>query len=56
MLVSGMQQSESVIHIHIHSFFLRFFSHIGGGVFLGEGEGGKQEKAGEVAEQGRVSR
>ena len=27
MLVSGVQQSDSVIHTH--SFFFRFFSHIG---------------------------
>ena len=30
VLVSGVQQSELVIHIHISTvFFLRFFSHIG---------------------------
>ena len=29
MLVSGVQQNDSVIHIHIYPFFFRFFSHIG---------------------------
>ena len=29
LLVSGVQQSDSVIHIHISVLFLRFFSHIG---------------------------
>ena len=29
VLVSGTQQSESVIHIHISTLFFRFFSHIG---------------------------
>ena len=30
VLVSGVQQSESVIHIHISTlFFFRLFSHIG---------------------------
>ena len=29
MLVSGVQQSDSVIHIFIYPFFFIFFSHIG---------------------------
>ena len=29
VLVSGVQQSESVIHIHVSTLFFRFFSHIG---------------------------
>ena len=30
MLVSGIQQSDSVIHIHIYIFFFfEFFSHLG---------------------------
>ena len=28
-IVSGVQQSEAVIHIYIYPFFFRFFSHIG---------------------------
>ena len=29
VLVSAVEQSESVIHIHVSTLFLRFFSHIG---------------------------
>ena len=29
VLISGVQQSESVIHIHTYTLFLRLFSHIG---------------------------
>ena len=29
VLVSGVQQRESVMHKHISTLFLRFFSHIG---------------------------
>ena len=29
VVISAIQQSDSVIHIHISTFFFRFFSHLG---------------------------